>query len=310
MDYAAGNAGLNTPYQPPVFLYAGSFKPGTAIQAIEAQAEGTSLYPRRTRKELGAQIPTILQRFPRNDAYARATLPEILGADKLAAARKFTATELQSGVFLSQPDGTFRFAALPRIAQIAPVQGLVAGDFDGDGRADLALLHNSHAPNPGLGRFDGGLGELLRGDGRGGFSPIEPAHSGLVAPGDAKALVRLDLDDNGWPDFLASRNHATTLAWKNGGIPSRHALQIRLQGPTGNPTAVGASLRLELTDGTGQLAEIAAGGGYYSQSAAAAFFSWPEGNPPRRLWVRWPDGTVSEHPLTNTTTPTLTIKRP
>jgi hypothetical protein len=65
-----------------------------------------------------------------------------------------------------------------------------------------------------------------------------------------------------------------------------------------------------LADGTAQLAEIGAGGGYYSQSAAAAGFGWPEGNPPRRLTVRWPDGSVTEHPLTDLQTPTLTIKRP
>jgi len=34
-----------------------------------------------------------------NNDYARATLPEILGADRLAAATRLAATELRSGVF-------------------------------------------------------------------------------------------------------------------------------------------------------------------------------------------------------------------
>ena len=291
-------------------IYLGNFKGGNSTQLVEAYAEGDKLYPRRNRKELGAQIPQVLQRFARNDTYARATLPEILGPDRFNAARRFAATELQSGVFLSQPDGTYRFSALPRIAQIAPLQGMVAGDFDGDGHADLYVVQNSFAPNPGIGRFDGGLSQLLLGDGQGHFFPVEPAHSGLVVPGDAKALVTLDLDGDGWADFLVSRNNSTTLAWHNGGVPGRHSFRVALQGRAGNPTAIGATVRVELADGTSQLEEMQAGGGYYSQSAAGLFFGWPEGNPPRRLTIRWPDGTTTTQELSGPPQATIFIAAP
>jgi hypothetical protein len=108
-------------------------------------------------------------------------------------------------VFLSQPDGTYRFEPLPRIAQISPLQGLVAGDFEGSGHAGIYAVQNSYAPIPLVGRFDGGLSQLLRGDGRGHFAPVPPAESGLVVPGDAKALAVLDHD--GWPDFVVTRNN-------------------------------------------------------------------------------------------------------
>ena len=114
----------------------------------------------------------MLKRYPRTDAYARATVAEIFGADKLAAAQRFAATEFRSGVFLSQPDGTYRFEPLPRLAQIAPLQGIAAGDFDGDGHADIYAVQNSYAPIPAVGRFDGGLSQLLRGDGHGHFTPV------------------------------------------------------------------------------------------------------------------------------------------
>src|SRR6185437_684301 len=147
---------------------------------------------------------------------------EILGEQKLAAAPRLAATELRSGVFLSQPDGTFRFEPLPRLAQISPIQGLVAGDFDGDGRADICAVQNSYAPTPSVGRFDGGLGVMLRGDGRGGFTVVPPAESGLVVPGDAKALAVIDLDQDGWPDLLVTRNNDRTLAFRNRGGDQRH----------------------------------------------------------------------------------------
>lgn len=66
------------------------------------------------------------------------------------------------GVPVSQPNGTYRFEPLPRIAQIAPIQGIVAGDFEDNGCADIYAVQNSYAPIPSIGRFDGGLSQLLR----------------------------------------------------------------------------------------------------------------------------------------------------
>jgi hypothetical protein len=234
-----------------------------------------------------------MKRFPLNDNFAHATLGQIFGEEKLAKAQRFTATELRSGVFLSQGDGTYRFEALPRLAQIAPLQGIVAGDFDGDGHADLYAVQNSFAPIAPIGRFDGGLGQLLRGDGHGHFDAAAVAESGLLVTGDAKALVVLDLDHDGWPDFLVSRNNDDTLAFRNRGVAGRHSLRVALRGPAGNPTAVGARLTLELADGTTQTSEVFAGGGL-GQSGGAVFFGWPEGNAPRGLRVRWPSGAMTQ----------------
>ena len=179
--------------------------------------------------------------------------------------------------------------------QIAPLQGVAAGDFDGDGFADIYAVQNSHAPIPSVGRFDGGLSQLLRGDGQGHFTAAAPAESGLLVPGDAKALAVLDLDGDSRPDFLVTRNNGTTLAFRNNGVAGRHALSVRLHGPAGNPTAVGARVTLEFADGTKQTTEVLAGSGYYSQSTADCFFGWTENNPPETFHVRWPSGFTSDH---------------
>ncbi|MBE2212896.1 MAG: CRTAC1 family protein, partial [Opitutaceae bacterium] len=298
-DYVAGNVGLNTPYraspeQPAVMLH-GAFAGGNAAQVIDTIWEDGRLYPRRTLRDLAARIPALKKKFPLNDDFARAPLEAVFEKPQLDAARRFEATEFRHGVFLSQPDGGWRFAPLPRIAQVAPFQGLLAGDLDGDGRADIAAVHNSFAPIPFIGRFGGGLGQLLLGDGRGSFTAVEPAASGLVVPGDAKALVTLDLDDDGAPDLLCSRNNSTTLAFQNRVPPGRHFLRVALRGAKGNPAAVGARVTLALTDGSTQLAEIPAGSGYYSQTSAACFFGYSGEAVPRRVDVRWPDGSTTRH---------------
>jgi hypothetical protein len=172
---------------------------------------------------------------------------------------------------------------------------MAAGDFDGDGLADVYLLHNSYSPYPPNGRFDGGISQLLRGDGSGGFTPVPPVNSGLVVPGNAKALVVMDFNEDGWPDFVASRNNEPNLAFRNAGVPGRRSVRLDLKGPVGNPTAIGARIALALADGTARHAEIAAGGGHWSQSTGALFFGYTDANRPTQVRVRWPSGRESTH---------------
>jgi enediyne biosynthesis protein E4 len=278
-------------------LFRGIFEPGSQPQLIEAHFESDRLLPRRGRKRLGTAMPSVAKRFPSSDVFARATLTEILGEENLTAAQRFSAVEFRSGVFLSQPDHTFRFTPLPRLAQIAPLQGIVAGDFDGDGGADIYALQNSHAPIPSVGRFDGGLSQFLRGDGRGNFAVVPLAASGLVVPGDARALAVFDANGDGWPDFLATRNRDHSMAWRSSAFPERRSLRVTLQGPTGNPTAIGARVTIELRDGRTQTSEVHAGQGCYTQSSPALFFGYAANNPPRAIHVRWPGGLTSTEEL-------------
>ena len=313
-DYVAGNVGLNTPYrastQQPTLLMWGDFKGGGTPLLIEGYYEGDRLYSRRTRRELGAAIPAVLKRFPRNDAYARSLLTEILDEKAMTTAERFSATELRSGVFMSGADGTYRFAPLPRLVQIAPLQGLVTGDFDGDGKTDIYSVQNSYAPNPVVGRFDGGLSQLLRGDGTGSFQPVPHAETQLVVPGDAKALVTVDMNQDGWPDFLVTRNNGTTFAFQNNGVAERHSLRVALQAKGGNPSGIGAKIIARYRDGSIQSVEMTAGSGYYSQPSAAGFFGSPNSNPLQSLEVRWPSGTVSTHPLPEVRPSSLTLSEP
>jgi hypothetical protein len=173
----------------------------------------------------------------------------------------------------------------------------VAGDFDGDGKADIYAVQNSYSPIPAVGRFDGGLSQLLRGDGRGGFAAVPARESGLVVAGDAKALAVADLDRDGWPDFLLSRNNGATAAFRNAGREGCNSVRVVLSGAAGNPASIGARVVLEHGNGARQTAQVHCGSGYFSQSAAACFFGWPDGNPPSRLRVRWPSGGETVHPF-------------
>ncbi len=315
MDYAVGNVGLNTRYRAspegPAVVYAGVAMDGSAPHFVEAQrAEDGKWYPLRTREALARAFSAIGRRYPTAESYARATLEEVFAEDARAAATKFEVTELRSGVFLSQADGTFHFTPLPRLAQLAPIYGLAAGDFDGDARADLVAVGNSLAPYPEVSRFDGAVGWLLRGDGAGGFTAASPAESGVIVRRDAKALAVVDFDRDGWPDLWVTRNNDRPLALRNGGIAGRRSFGVALSGAAGNPAAVGARLTVAFADGSTQTAEVAAGGGYFAQSSATVFFGQPDGVSPVSLKIRWPEGRETVHTFEVAPTKTLRFSAP
>jgi len=196
LDLVAGNVGLNTKYTAapaaPAVLFSGDLDGSGRSAIVEAGYDTDGqLYPLRGRSKLAFTFPWIRKKFPTFAEFSRATLEAIFPPERLRAALRLTATELASGIFFQQADGTFRFAPLPRLAQLAPINGFVFADLDGDGKADLYCVGNSFGPEPTTGRFDGGVSLLMRGDGRGNFTPLAPGQSGLVAPGEMRAVARL-----------------------------------------------------------------------------------------------------------------------
>jgi hypothetical protein len=192
-DLIVGNVGLNTKYHAsatePTLLFAGDFEGNGKEQLIEAEYENGGIYPLRGRSKLSYAFPWLAKKFPTYKAYAKAQISDIFPADRLASVRRLEATELASGVYLQLSNGTFSFAPLPRTAQIAPINAILAQDFDGDGKLDLYCVGNNFGPEPTTGRFDGGLGVLLKGDGHGNLLPQSPSDSGMLVQGDARSAV-------------------------------------------------------------------------------------------------------------------------
>ncbi len=296
-DLVAGNIGLNTKYHATrdhlLRIYAADFDRSGTLDVIEAKESGAgALLPVRGLSCSSDAIPAIRTAFPTYDRFARATLSEIYGTKALAAAKELVCDELQSLVFENRAGRLFALP-LPRMAQIAPLQGCVANDFDGDGVLDLVLAQNSFAPEPETGRFDGGLGLLLRGRGGMQFEAVEPSESGILLGGDQKALACADLDGDAQPDLVLTQNDGPVrvLAGRRGSRP----IAVRLRGQKGNPQGVGAVVALVGPDGMAQTRRILAGSGYLTHAAPVAFFHAPEGRVIAR--VTWPDGAVTEQEI-------------
>ena len=180
-------------------------------QIVEAQYEGGKLYPVRGRSKLSYVFPWIPKKFPTYEAYAHATVGDIFPANTSQRQRAYEANELSSGVYFQRADGTFEFKPLPSTRRF-PDKRLRRGDLDGDGIPDVYCVGNNYGPEPSTGRFDGGVGLLLKGDGHGGLTPVPAWQSGLLASGDARAAVALALPgDKGIPPIVASQCNGPVL---------------------------------------------------------------------------------------------------
>ena len=293
MDYAATNFGLNTKYhasvERPTLLYYGDFEGKGRPNIIEAEFEDKTLFPVRGLSCSSRAMPHLVKKFNTFTSFALADLDDIYEPKCLSDSKRCEANTLESGVFIND-GGKFTFKPFPRLDQVAPGFGIVAGDFDGDSYADLYTVQNFHGPQAETGRMAGGVSVLLQGNGDGTFVAMPPRESGLYVSGDAKSLTTADLNGDGQLDLVAGVNDDSLLAFEQS-RRSHKNLSIQLKGKNGNTLAAGSRIDVKFDDGTRRSVDVAAGSGYLSQSATLVNIALPGGTKVVDVEVRWPDGT-------------------
>ncbi|MEO5892159.1 MAG: VCBS repeat-containing protein [Ferruginibacter sp.] len=199
IDYIAGNLGENSFYRAshdyPVNMYAKDFDKNGSLDIITTvylpDEQGVKQeFPAQTRDDQVEQIPALKKKFLTYKEFGKATISQVFSVDELKDALKLQANNFENSYVENVGGGKFKLHALPVMAQLAPMYGMVTDDFNHDGNLDVAINGNDFGTEVSNGRYDGLNGLILLGDGKGNFSPISILQSGLYIPGDGKALVK------------------------------------------------------------------------------------------------------------------------
>jgi hypothetical protein len=294
MDIVVSNWGLNSKYRTRpghgCKLYYGSMEGGGGkVDLVETYYdEGMKAeVPQRDLRVVGAALPFVREKYGSYEEYGKASVQEIYGS-RLKAMGVVEVRRLESVVLMNRGDH-FEVRVMPAEAQLAPGFAVCVGDYDGDGKEDVFMSQNFFAVAGDSSRCDGGRGLWMRGDGRGKLEAVAGQQSGVKVYGEGRGAALCDYDGDGRVDLVVGQNGAETKLYHN--VGARVGLRVRLKGPAGNASGVGAQMRLKFGQRAGPVREIHGGSGYWSQDSAVQVLGTPE--PPTSIWVRWPGGQVT-----------------
>lgn len=195
IDFIAGNFGLNSIYtashQQPISLYSKDFDGNGSIDPIVCRYIQGKEFPVHPRETLTEQMVSMKRVLTSYEVYGKSSLQDILSARQLEGAQIYRCDHLASSYIENLGNGNFSLRTLPLVCQTSTINDMVVDDFNKDGHPDVLAIQNDYSFEPLGGRYDAGIGLLLLGDGKGNFSPLAPARSGLLINGDAKSITRV-----------------------------------------------------------------------------------------------------------------------
>jgi hypothetical protein len=206
-DLIAGNLGMNNRLQAsdasPVHLYYNDFDGNEKREQILTYYLGGREIPFATKDELVRQIPELKKKYLYAGDFAKASLPEIFGKEKLKNAFMLTASYFPNCLLLNDGHGNFTIKELPWQAQLTPYRDAAVADVNNDHRPDILLGGNFYDSNIQLGEYDADYGTVLINEGNGNFSCS--LLNGLAIKGEIRRIRKLHLGKR--EIFLMARNN-------------------------------------------------------------------------------------------------------
>jgi hypothetical protein len=213
MDLVAGNLGENSRLKAntkqPVSMYFNDFDANGVQEQVLTYYVGGKEICFAVKSDLERQMPQLKKKFLYAEDFAKASLEQIFTKEKLASARKWTATETRSMVFINNGEQKFTAVPLPWQAQLSPLKAAIARDMNRDGLTDLLMAGNFYENNVQLGRNDADFGSLLINNGGSKF--VYQLIPGMAIKGQVRKLV----DENGKIWVIKNNDVSTNITSNN-----------------------------------------------------------------------------------------------
>lgn len=211
MDIIAGNLGINSRLkastEEPVRLYYNDFdNNGKKEQVVTYYLDGKEI-PFSNMTELEKQIPTLKKKFLFAADFAKASLNELFGEEKLKSADRLTADYFSNAILINDGSMNFHVQALPWQAQLSTYKDAVVVDANEDNLPDILLAGNYYDNSIQLGRSDADFGTVLVNKGKGVF--FCETINGLAIKGQVRHVGNINI--SGRKAFILARNNDSTL---------------------------------------------------------------------------------------------------
>jgi hypothetical protein len=206
LDILAGNLGLNSRLkanvEQPVKMYINDYDGnGRKEPLLTYYLNGKeALFP--TKLEMEKQMPVIRKKYIYATDFAKASIGELVGEDKLKEAQVLSADYFQNAILVNDGKGNFEVKSLGYKAQWTPFYDAQIIDANGDKLPDVLIMGNFYNCNIQMGRYDSDFGTVLINRGNCNFTP--ELLKGLQVKGQVKHLKNIKLKSGN--AIVAARN--------------------------------------------------------------------------------------------------------
>lgn len=173
IDILAGNMGENSKLKPtrdePLRMYVADFDDNKQVEQILTYYKQGKEIPFANFQELTTQMPSLKKEFLYAKDFAKASLPELLGEEKLKNAIKYEAIDFSSAYFENTGKGlTYKAHNLPWELQLSTMEAASIISRN-ESSSEVIVGGNFYDCNIEMGRYDASNGNILTIDNDGKF---------------------------------------------------------------------------------------------------------------------------------------------